>query len=225
MILLCHYMTAQTENRNGGERWRRTVLSDGGETLCVACGEAYEASSDACPVCGHRSGADGTTDNSDSGSTRGDGSDSSAVGGPNVLDGEDSSADDRSTGTHTADDGGQEAAAETSMPAAEHAGSSPGAGEEYCSACGEVVAVSADHCPHCGANQSDTEKNQFIAAGLSFFFIGAGQVYNGELKRGVGFFFGAISVGFLTILTAGLGSLLLLVVWAWAIYDAYKGAA
>ena len=65
-------------------------------------------------------------------------------------------------------------------------------------------------------------RNPGTAAVLSFFFVGLGQIYNGEIGRGLGFFFGcllsicatAIIVGFITTP----------IIWIWAIYDAYQRA-
>lgn len=200
-------MTAQTGDRLAGERRRWTVLSDGGETLCVACGEAHTASSDACPACGYRPTANGTTDDQDSGSTGDGGSGASAIGGPNVLDGEDSSADSRSAGTsttrtHTAGGRPEDAASAAKVSSSDHGRSEPNA-----------------------TGRSGTGKSPLVAAVLSFILIGAGHVYIGEIKRGVGVFLGAIGVSFVAVLTLGLGTPLILVVWGWAMYDAYKRAA
>jgi len=62
------------------------------------------------------------------------------------------------------------------------------------------------------------EKNPGLAAVLSFFFAGLGQIYNGQIGKGLGImavqiiniFLMAIIVGFLT------GP----IVWGYSIYDA-----
>lgn len=65
-------------------------------------------------------------------------------------------------------------------------------------------------------------KNPGIAAVLSFFWTGVGQIYNGQILKGI----------FLIILQ-GINSLLMFVfigfitypiVWIWGMFDAYKTA-
>jgi hypothetical protein len=69
-------------------------------------------------------------------------------------------------------------------------------------------------------------KSSFVATIASFFFFAGGQLYNGDFKKA-----GAIWLAYIVcagISTTGLGAvpafLLSLVVWAWAIYDAYSVA-
>lgn len=65
-------------------------------------------------------------------------------------------------------------------------------------------------------------KNPVVAALLSFFWTGLGQIYNGELFKGlisiivqiVNIFLMIIIIGFLTFA----------IVWLWGIYDAYTTA-
>ncbi|MGI9862525.1 DUF5683 domain-containing protein [Moorella naiadis] len=65
-------------------------------------------------------------------------------------------------------------------------------------------------------------KNPGVAAVLSFFIPGLGQIYNGELKKGflllaaaaVSVLLTAVAIGFLTDI----------IIWVYAIYDAYKTA-
>ncbi|KJS10659.1 MAG: hypothetical protein VR67_17395 [Peptococcaceae bacterium BRH_c8a] len=66
------------------------------------------------------------------------------------------------------------------------------------------------------------QKNPGIAAVLSFLIIGLGQVYNGQISKGLLFFGGAIVSGFLTMII--IGFILLPVIWLYGIYDAYKTA-
>ena len=103
----------------------------------------------------------------------------------------------------------------------------------------------ANHCPNCGAAiqarpapvqpvtpqpvpvqpapvqpvvqqvQAELPKNTIIAALLSFFFPGLGQVYNGDLKRGAMFLVGTF-VGLLLVILPGL------IVWVYQLYDAYS---
>lgn len=65
-------------------------------------------------------------------------------------------------------------------------------------------------------------KNPGIAAVLSFFWTGVGQIYNGQILKGI-----------LLIILQGINGLLMFVgigfitypiVWIWGMYDAYKVA-
>lgn len=115
---------------------------------------------------------------------------------------------------------------------------------KYCSSCGKEIAEGMKFCPSCGKAmaseipnpiQSQTVqpltqiKNPAIAAVLSFFITGAGQIYNGQLGNGIGVFLLVLAlyfIGFFTI-DIGIGFLLLLIatiLWIWAIYDAYTTA-
>jgi len=61
------------------------------------------------------------------------------------------------------------------------------------------------------------EKSPGTAALLSFFFSGLGQVYNGNLGRGLMFLFGTIIGGCFFIIPG-------IIVWAYQVYDAYSMA-
>ena len=118
---------------------------------------------------------------------------------------------------------------------------------KFCPSCGSPLQnENANHCPSCGAAiQSQpvasqpvqaqpapvqpvaqpigqtfpvqSQKNPIIAVALCFFFPGAGQVYNGDLKRGAMFLIGQL-VGTLLLILPGI------IVWFYAMYDAYKTA-
>ncbi len=66
------------------------------------------------------------------------------------------------------------------------------------------------------------KKDEGIAAILSFLFTGLGQIYNGEIGKGLAF----IVIGFFIALTALLliGFLLYPIFWIYNIYDAYSTA-
>lgn len=67
-----------------------------------------------------------------------------------------------------------------------------------------------------------SQKHPGIAAVLSFFITGLGQIYNGEIGKGIVcalFYF--ICWGLTTIL---IGWLFLLPLWVWGIFDAYRTA-
>jgi TM2 domain-containing membrane protein YozV len=62
-----------------------------------------------------------------------------------------------------------------------------------------------------------TEKNAGVAAILSFFFPGSGQVYNGETGKGIGILIGTI-IGYFIFVIPGV------IVWLYGLYDAYTTA-
>lgn len=65
-------------------------------------------------------------------------------------------------------------------------------------------------------------KNPGLAEVLSFFWMGLGQIYNGEIAKGVFFIvIFAISAVMMIILIGFLTTPLL---WIWGMYDAYKSA-
>ncbi|SFH34466.1 hypothetical protein SAMN05660649_04834 [Desulfotomaculum arcticum] len=66
------------------------------------------------------------------------------------------------------------------------------------------------------------QKNPGVAAVLSFLICGLGQIYNGQIGKGLLLFGGAIISGFLT--TILIGFILLPAIWLYGIYDAYKTA-
>ena len=98
--------------------------------------------------------------------------------------------------------------------------------EKFCSNCGKSIDINAEICPKCGvrvANPPNSlDKNPALAAILSFFVCGLGQIYNGELGKGLGLLIGfwiciALSLLILPILIA-------VVLWIYGIYDAYNTA-
>jgi len=67
------------------------------------------------------------------------------------------------------------------------------------------------------------EKNPGLAAVLSFFVPGLGQIYNGRIFDGIGLLvFYAISI--LLIFVYGIGLLTTPLLWLYGIYNAYNGA-
>lgn len=65
-------------------------------------------------------------------------------------------------------------------------------------------------------------KNPGLAAVLSFFVVGLGQIYNGQVGKGIALFIAAGVSGLLC--TIIIGFILLPVVWIYGVYDAYKTA-
>jgi len=66
------------------------------------------------------------------------------------------------------------------------------------------------------------KKNPGVAAVLSFFFPGLGQIYNGELSKGLTVVIFTIISWILTCIYVGF--IFLIILWVWAISDAYKTA-
>ncbi|MCT2537890.1 hypothetical protein NC661_20090 [Aquibacillus koreensis] len=65
-------------------------------------------------------------------------------------------------------------------------------------------------------------KNAGLAAVLSFLICGLGQIYNGEIGKGIGFIIGyAISWLLMFVL---IGFLTTPILWIWGMIDAYKVA-
>lgn len=118
----------------------------------------------------------------------------------------------------------EEEESESTSPSREKA-----ADEQYCSSCGETIKKEAEICPKCGVKQSeDGDTSPGVAAllaGVGFIIpllAGAGQVYNGEVGKGVVItVVQLINVG-LAFLVIGLFTYPL--VGIYAVYDAYKTA-
>lgn len=91
--------------------------------------------------------------------------------------------------------------------------------QNYCPNCGaELQYKEAEICPACGVRirppEPQKKKEPVLAALLSFIFAGSGQVYNGELGKGILFLAGTI-IGAFVFLIPGI------IVWLFGIYDAY----
>jgi TM2 domain-containing membrane protein YozV len=65
-------------------------------------------------------------------------------------------------------------------------------------------------------------KNPGVAAVLSFFYCGLGQIYNGQILKGV-LMFAAYSVSIILMYVL-VGFITTPILWIWGIYDAYKTA-
>lgn len=95
----------------------------------------------------------------------------------------------------------------------------------YCKNCGKEIDDKAEICPGCGIRVKDLpteKKNAAIAALLSFIITGAGQIYNGEIAKGIVFF--VLEIIFILLIFALIGIILAPLFWIYAIYDAYKTA-
>jgi len=72
---------------------------------------------------------------------------------------------------------------------------------------------------HSGANP---QKNPGLAAVLSFFWSGLGQIYNGQIGKGVALIVLQFINAILMLLCIGFATYS--VVWIWGMYDAYSTA-
>ena len=107
---------------------------------------------------------------------------------------------------------------------------------KFCANCGFEMPKSTKFCPECGTSTSgvpqavgstgnaimNPDKSPGLAALLSFLIIGLGQVYIGLTKKGIMLFVAAIISGILMLFV--IGWITWLIVWAYAIYDAYNSA-
>ena len=91
----------------------------------------------------------------------------------------------------------------------------------FCPNCGAGLQYpEAEICPSCGVRIRDPprpkeEKSPGMAAVLSFLFGGSGQVYNGDLAKGLAILLGQF-FGTLFFIIPGI------IIWVFAIYDAYS---
>lgn len=94
----------------------------------------------------------------------------------------------------------------------------------FCRNCGSEISPNADICTKCGVFQKEQKplKNPGIAAIASFFWVGLGQIYNGELAKG--FLFMVLQVLNCLLLFVVVGFLTVPAFWIYGIYDAYKTA-
>ena len=65
-------------------------------------------------------------------------------------------------------------------------------------------------------------KNPGLAAVLSFFYMGLGQIYNGQLSKGI-FFIIAYTISWILMIVV-IGFLTTPVMWIYGMYDAYKSS-
>lgn len=90
-----------------------------------------------------------------------------------------------------------------------------------------MIKKEAEICPKCGvrvkeAPSTTEKKSSGIAAVASFIFPGLGQIYNGQIGKGIMF----VLVGFIFILLmfVVIGIPLFLILWVYSTYDAYNTA-
>lgn len=100
---------------------------------------------------------------------------------------------------------------------------------KFCFNCGAEIDKMAEICPKCGVRVMEPEnkvpnsqKSAGLAALLSFLIIGVGQMYNGQVGKGVLLLIGAIISGLL--FSVIIGFFTWIIIWIYAIFDAYTTA-
>jgi len=96
---------------------------------------------------------------------------------------------------------------------------------KFCTNCGTEIDTKAEICPKCGVKQLSRHfsvKNSGLAAVLSFFFMGLGQIYNGQIGKGIIFIILYI-ISFLLIFIL-IGLITTPMLWIWGMVDAYRTA-
>ncbi|HHT18487.1 MAG: zinc ribbon domain-containing protein [Euryarchaeota archaeon] len=102
---------------------------------------------------------------------------------------------------------------------------------KYCSNCGAQIDAKAEICPKCGVRQhyvpfhpaqSHEIKSPGLAAVLSALWVGLGQIYNGEIGKGLGLMVAYIISALLILVLIGIITTPIL--WIYGIYDAYDTA-
>jgi len=99
---------------------------------------------------------------------------------------------------------------------------------KYCTRCGAQIFADAEICPKCGVRVQAAQvriahtKNPGLAAVLSALFMGIGQIYNGQIGKGI--LLSIIAV--VCILTSMfiVPAILLVGLWIYGIWDAYRSA-
>jgi TM2 domain-containing membrane protein YozV/RNA polymerase subunit RPABC4/transcription elongation factor Spt4 len=129
----------------------------------------------------------------------------------------------------------QVAPAQTAQPSAV-----PTYAIKYCNTCGAQIAQNAEICPKCGSRvftsqpiaqpqpwpaqpaPAQQHKNEGLAAVLSVIFIGLGQIYNGQIGKGILFL--VVGIVFAALIFFLVGIILYPIFWIYNIYDAYSTA-
>ena len=98
---------------------------------------------------------------------------------------------------------------------------------KYCQFCGMLIAKEAEICYNCGRRVMEAprpveQKNPGLAAVLSFLFAGLGQMYNGQIGKGISYVVLGILFAFSIIILIGI--ILYPAFWIYNIYDAYTSA-
>lgn len=86
----------------------------------------------------------------------------------------------------------------------------------YCKECGSEIADNVEVCPVCGIRIKN-KKSPTTAAFLSLIWTGLGQIYNGQVAKGI-FLWILCLIGLICGLVVGI------IIWIYSIWDAYEVA-
>lgn len=100
---------------------------------------------------------------------------------------------------------------------------------KYCVRCGAEFDSRAEFCSKCGVRVNSVQANSYremkspgIAVVLSFFIPGLGQLYNGQIGKGIVVMI--VSFIFAASMILIIGFILYPLLWLWNLYDAYTTA-
>lgn len=110
---------------------------------------------------------------------------------------------------------------------ASESGQTKSSDEQFCSSCGETIKKEADICPECGVSQGGSTGNQEKDPGIAALASGltsgwAGQIYNGQIVRGILIL--VLQVVNVLLMGFVIGFFTFPLVWAIGTYDAYNQA-
>jgi TM2 domain-containing membrane protein YozV len=96
----------------------------------------------------------------------------------------------------------------------------------FCPSCGYPNRYDARYCGSCSTRLPDelraAQHSPGIAAVLSFFWCGLGQIYNGQIGKGLAMIAAyAVSWWMMWLI---IGFITTPILWIWGIYDAYRTA-
>lgn len=106
--------------------------------------------------------------------------------------------------------------------------------EKYCPYCGTLIPYLDEYCPSCNKPQpvmpgmthrnEKTAKKVWVAVLASLLITGLGQVYVGEWRKGIAFFVGTFSLGFMLSYYLDYSTIMLFgtVMAILSAYDAYR---
>ncbi|WP_254525107.1 zinc ribbon domain-containing protein [Natrinema caseinilyticum] len=99
---------------------------------------------------------------------------------------------------------------------------------QFCMNCGEEISEQAAVCTNCGvavnssADSNSVEKNPGLAALASAVITGGGQIYNGELAKGI--LLMVVQVINVILMFVLIGLITFPITWVYSVWDAYKTA-
>jgi len=115
----------------------------------------------------------------------------------------------------------------------EHCGAEVPNGAKFCRSCGKALTQTGDNSPqpavpaqppaqYAAQGQPVFYKNPGVATVLSFLWAGAGQIYNGEIGKGIAFI--VLYVFSVLLMFVLVGFLTTPILWIWGMIDANSSA-